>query len=194
MRCTGTRWLSCAFASHAPQVLKVGLTPIQLNIACTSRLLSYQSLVSRTFVSKAGACDSEGLTRADLSLRFPAHHRFTFPLQRISHHDHSRYRQKSLGHTSISSLRLISCCAFVANKPAEKLNNEGRTASQAAGLGVLSMFGLFGKRVILILGGKKALLGLFSVVSFKKLLFLPAWITVLTVSAGVQRRMSHFPT
>lgn len=199
MRCAGTQWLSCAFALHSPQVLEVGSAAIKSSIACSSRLLSCLSPVSkasacRCFGGKASVCKSEGLTRADMALRFTAQHRISFPGQRISRHDHSTIGAKSSGHTYICSLRQISCCPVVSNKAAEKMNSGGATAPQAAGLGVLSMFGLFGKRVIMILGGKKALLGLFSVVSFKKLLFLPAWITVLSVSAGVQRVFCQFGT
>jgi hypothetical protein len=51
-------------------------------------------------------------------------------------------------------------------------------------LGLYGMAGFVGNRALLFLGGKKAALGLFSVVSLKKLLFLPAWIWVISVSGG----------
>jgi hypothetical protein len=66
--------------------------------------------------------------------------------------------------------------------------NERPTSDSSAGAagawGLAGVFGLFGKRFLLFFGGKKALLGIFSVVSIKKLLFLPAWIYVMAVSSG----------
>lgn len=87
------------------------------------------------------------------------------------------------------NVRHVSQCAVLACKASEKSvaspkRHMAATNSHTAGLGVLGMFGLFGKRLILVLGGKKAMFGLFSIVSLKKLLFLPAWLTVLYISAG----------
>eukprot|EP00892_Ulva_mutabilis_P008392 jgi/Ulvmu1/5925/UM026_0047.1 len=88
----------------------------------------------------------------------------------------------------LHSMRRISSCSVSARNPSDKPDvkrGQDTSVAPAAGLGLVGMLGLFGKRLVLILGGKKAVLGIFSVVSFKKLLFLPAWATVLSVSAGL---------
>jgi hypothetical protein len=63
------------------------------------------------------------------------------------------------------------------------------TVDAARSVGVagsaLGFAGLMGKRAILFLGGKKMIFGLFTIVSLKKLLFLPAWLLAGALVAGV---------
>ena len=54
----------------------------------------------------------------------------------------------------------------------------------AGGLGIFGVAGFFGKRALLFLFSKKAAFGLFSVLSIKKFLFLPAWIWIICASGG----------
>lgn len=89
------------------------------------------------------------------------------------------------------SMRQFTCSTTLACSSSEKarpkpMQRQDGVSLPTAGLGIMGMFGLFGKRLILFLGGKKVAFGIISVVSLKKLLFLPAWLAVLSVSAGVQ--------
>ena len=69
--------------------------------------------------------------------------------------------------------------------PASTHGNSKASAHRGAGrLGLFGMAGFFGQRALLFLGGKKAAMGLFSVISLKKLLFLPAWLWVIFASGG----------
>jgi hypothetical protein len=60
----------------------------------------------------------------------------------------------------------------------------------AGGLGLFGMAGFFGKRALLFLAGKKAIWGLFSVVSFPKFIFIPSWIWILWITGSAHPR--HF--
>ena len=56
--------------------------------------------------------------------------------------------------------------------------------SDASRLGLFGLAGFFGQRALLVVFGKKAAWGLFSILSLKKLLFLPAWIWLLFMTGG----------
>lgn len=63
--------------------------------------------------------------------------------------------------------------------------------SAAERLGLLGTLGFFGKRAVLLLSGKSAAFGMFSVVSLKKLLFFPAWLWIAAVSSGAPARQAY---
>lgn len=177
-------WLGRALACNAAQDVAVSRTLVKLKMWRNAPSWLELRSAKQPSVSR----EMGGNTRAG------SFQRATCSDYRVTAH-HSEPRccptctQQSGGSRMMCSIRRLSCCTVVGNKSAEKSsssikNQSSAAASRVAGFGVVSMFGLFGKRILLILGGKKLLFGTFSVLSLQKLLFLPAWIMVLSVSVG----------